>query len=197
MSYTGMSGLTPFSKGLMDTLAPPKQANVRVELTAAPIPPKSTHTSLTEETEHQMIGTMQDLRVDAVEKNRELEENLSSVAARRDDVLSRLVNKITPERVERLARQRAAMEVALQNLELDLSERITAVFQRHEASLDPPKARMEQSGIVEADFYFKTVPALFESQCGAAVDKMQGERLALQLNSATVRVMLGPVSAPS
>jgi len=140
-----------------------------------------------------MLGTMQDLRVDVVEKNRELEEQLSDVVTQRGALMSRLQHSIIPDRVERLARQRAAVELALQSLELELSSRITSIFQQHEASLEPPKARLVKQGIVESDFYFKAVPSLFETQCGAAVNTMQGERLALQLNCATVSFLFFPL----
>jgi hypothetical protein len=60
-----------------------------------------------------MIGTMQDLRVDAVEKQRELEEQLAAVQARRDAALARLTDEVIPQREARLARQRAALTAAL------------------------------------------------------------------------------------
>lgn len=145
------------------------------------------HAILTEETEKQMIGTMQDLRVDTVEKNRELEEQLLSVAARRDALHTHLVDYVIPTRKERLERQRAALEIALATLEAELSSRITAAFIQHDASLEAPRARMEHQGEVEENFYFKEVPQIFDEQCGAAINTMEGERMAHQLSSATVR----------
>jgi len=145
------------------------------------------HAVLTEETEKQMIGTMQDLRVDTVEKNRELEEQLLSIAARRDALHTHLVDYVTPTRKERLERQRAALEIALATLEAELSSRITAAFIQHDASLEAPRARMEHQGEVEGNFYFKEVPQIFDEQCGAAINTMEGERMAHQLSSATVR----------
>ena len=134
-----------------------------------------------------MIGTMQDLRVDTVEKNRELEEQLLGIVARRDALHTHLVDTVIPTRKERLERQRAALEIALATLEAELSSRITAAFIQHDASLEAPRARMERQGEVEADFYFKEVPHVFEEQCGKAIETMQGERMAHQLSSATVR----------
>ena len=71
--------------------------------------PPSLHEVQTEATETLMVGTMQDLRVDAVEKQRELEEQLAAVQARRDAVLARLTGTIIPQREARLSRQRAAV----------------------------------------------------------------------------------------
>ena len=171
----------------MDTLAPPRASMVSVEVARPALAPGSLHAATTEETETLMIGTMQDLRVDAVEKQRELEEQLQSIAARREAALDRLTNAIIPQREERLRRQREAIEVALRAMEGDLAQHISAVFSRHDASLAAPSSRMEDRRAMEEAFYFQEVPMLFEAQCRASVDTMNGERQAMQLNTATVR----------
>ena len=178
--------MLPFSKGLMDTLAPPGASTQTVELSRPAQAPGSLHAPLTEETETLLLGGMQDLRVDAVEKQRELEEQLVAVAARRDAALQRLTGSITPQREARLIRQRVALEVALGSLDAELSQAISSAFQRHDEVLAGPAERLERLGGVEEDFYFRQVPMLFEAQCRASVDTMEGERQALQLNNATV-----------
>jgi hypothetical protein len=182
-----MAHLLPFSQGLMDTLAPPRQASQPVALSRPREAAGSLHAEHTEAVETLMIGSMQDLRVDAVEKQRELEEQLASVAARRDAALERLTGTIAPQRAARLSRQRAAMEVALASLDAELSSAITGVFARHDYTLQHPSARLEQRVLAEEEFYFREVPLQFEAQCRASVNTMEGERQALQLNIATVR----------
>ncbi len=179
--------LMPFTRGLLDTLAPPRQAAVAAELPRPALPPGSLHAPQTEATETLMVGTMQDLRVDAVEKQRELEEQLAAVQARRDAALERLTGTIIPQREARLSRQRAAMEAALASLDAELAGAITSVFVRHDFTLRHPSARMEQRVLAEEEFYFREVPLQFEAQCRASVNTMEGERQALQLNNATVR----------
>lgn len=179
--------LTPFTRGLLDTLAPPRQAALTVELPRPAQAPPSLHEVQTEATETLMVGTMQDLRVDAVEKQRELEEQLAAVQARRDAVLARLTGTIIPQREARLSRQRAAVEAALASLDAELAGAISGVFARHDFTLRHPSARMEQRVLAEEEFYFREVPLQFEAQCRASVNTMEGERQALQLNNATVR----------
>jgi hypothetical protein len=178
--------MLPFSKGLMDTLAAPHASTHTVELSRPAQAPGSMHAPLTEEVETLLLGGMQDLRVDAVEKQRELEEQLVAVAARRDAALQRLTGTITPQREARLIRQRVALEVALGSLDAELSQAVSSAFQRHDEVLAAPAERLERLGGVEEDFYFHQVPMLFEAQCRASVDTMEGERQALQLNNATV-----------
>ncbi len=177
----------PFTKGLLDTQHAPR-AGVTQAITLAPpaAPPPSVHVPAALAVERAMVGTMQDLRIDAVEKNKELDEQLVAVAARRAAALERLEAVVVPARAARLARTRAAAAEALAALERDLSARIARTFEAHVKALGPPAARMEAAGVQEAAFYAKEVPQLFESQCGAAVRTMQAEQQALQLDGATI-----------
>jgi len=176
-----------FTKGLIDTQHAPR-AGLTQSISLAPpaAPPPSAHVPAALEVERAMVGTMQDLRIDAVEKNRELDEQLVAVAARRAAALERLDTVVVPSRVARLARNRAAAAAALEALEADLSARIARAFEGHVKSLEPPAARMEAAGVREAACYAKEVPQLFEAQCGAAVRTMQGEQQALALDGATI-----------
>ena len=120
--------LQPFTRGLLDTLAPPRHAALAVEVSRPAQPPGSLHAPQTEATETHMIGTMQDLRVDAVEKQRELEEQLAAVQARRDAALARLTDEVIPQREARLARQRAALTAALGSLDAELAGAIAGAL---------------------------------------------------------------------
>jgi hypothetical protein len=183
--------LQPFTRGLLDTLAPPRHAALAVEVARPAQPPGSLHAPQTEATETHMIGTMQDLRVDAVEKQRELEEQLAAVQARRDAALARLTDEVIPQREARLARQRAALTAALGSLDAELAGAIAGAFARHDYTLRQPSARLEQRCLAEEEFYFREVPLRFEAQCRASVNTMEAERQALALNNATVRVCPG------
>ena len=179
--------MLPLTRGLMDTLHAPRGITQQVELAPPPGPPPSSHATTALATERAMLGTMQDLRIDTVEKNRELDEQLSAVAARREAALLRLEGDIAPARAARLAGTRAALQAALTALEAELSGRVRAAFEARVAELAPPSEALEALGRREAECYAREVPRLFEAQCGAAVRTMQAEQQALQLDGATVR----------
>ena len=183
------SDMLPLTRGLIDTVHAPRRGAPppRVVLAPPPAPAPSSHAPAALATERAMLGTMQDLRIDTVEKNKELDEQLAAVAARRDATLQRLEGTVVPARAARLARNREALQTALSGLERDLSGRIARAFEGHVAALVPPAEALERVGAREAECYAREVPQLFEAQCGAAVRNMQAEQQALRLDGATVR----------
>lgn len=179
--------MLPFTRGLMDTLSAPK-ASVSVAQLAPPREvPESVLAPLTHATEVDMVGTMQDLRIDTVEKNAELTRVLDDVAQRTARARARLDDEVIPQRAAAFAAQKASVTAALEALEVEFSARIASTFSAHDASLRDPSVRLDNAVAAEAECYGHEVPDLFDATCGPSVQRMRADEEALQLDTATVR----------
>lgn len=176
----------PFTRGLRDTLAPPRAAAVTVTLAPPATMPATVHASRVSATEESMIGTMQDLRIDVVEKNAELEATLAALAVRREAALKRLVDTIAPARLERLAEARAGIETALTLLAAEVGVDTAARFAGVVGSLETPRERLDSTAKLEAAFYGKEVAAIFEADCGEAVRHMERSQYELDMDKLSV-----------
>jgi hypothetical protein len=180
----------PFTRGLRDTLAPPRAAAVTVTLAPPATMPATVYASRVSATEDSMIGTMQDLRIDVVEKNAELEATLAALALRREAALKRLVENVAPARRARLAEARAGIETALTLLAAEVSVDTAARFAGVVSSLETPRERLDGAAKLEAGFYGKDVAAIFEADCGEAVRHMERSQYELDMDKLSVSLLL-------
>lgn len=178
---------TAFTRGLRDTLAPPRAAPVTATLAPPAVVPHSVHADIVSSTEDAMIGTMQDLRIDAVEKNAELAAALAVISDRRDEALRRLVDVVSPSRLARLSAARDAIASALGELDLDLLSRTASTFSALDAACAPPGNALTALDGVETTFYATEVPRSFEQQCGSHVRAMERSREEVELDKTSVR----------
>jgi hypothetical protein len=178
---------TAFTRGLRDTLAPPRAAPVSAALAPASAVPPSVHADVVSSTEDAMIGTMQDLRIDAVEKNAELAAALAVISDRREEALRRLVDVVSPSRLARLAAVKSAIAAALSELDVDLSSRTASTFSALDAACIAPSNALTALDGVETAFYATDLPRSVEQQCGSHVRAMERSREEVELDKTSVR----------
>jgi hypothetical protein len=151
----------------------------------APVLSPAKHADKAAEVEDEMVGTMQELRVAAVERNAALAEELDAIGARREAAVAVLAQE-EPRRVVDFTSVQNAFKLALKAADTELSTRIAAMFDAHRASLVPVGDAIDRIRAEETRFYEAEIPAVNERQCGESIRGIQTTRESVQLDNQTV-----------
>jgi hypothetical protein len=185
------STMTGFGPGSVDTLRLGHTA-VRV---APDQPLPSQDDAAFRQQDAAMVGTLQEIRVDAVERNADFSAALERVRASAEAASRLLHGSIVPSRKAADAEQRTAAEASLAALEAELTTAINSTFDRHVASLVAPDARMDAARARELAFMGPEIEAVTAVQTGKAVQEMEEDREDFELDVVAGRAMEANLAA--
>lgn len=162
-------------------------ASFHLQPTAPPVEePASKHAPDLAQVDEGMVGTMQELRIGVVERNQDFSEQLAGVYARRDAAMRRLTDDIIPSREAGYKALHASFAAAISALEAELTDRISATYAAHNASVVPLNAALDGLHAREQAFYKEEIPDTNARQCGKHIRMMQQEKEALELDNTTI-----------
>jgi hypothetical protein len=146
-------------------------------------------TDVVVDTERGMVGSMQRLRIQAVEKNKAFLRRVEELRARIEAVRAQTEVEVGA-RDRQLAEWRTEVEGGMRTLEDDLLASIEARFERLSTSLVPTREAAEAERAREREFYEKEVPARNEAMVGDLVRRMLRERQSFDVDKVKVRARL-------
>jgi hypothetical protein len=149
-------------------------------------------TDVVVDTERGMVGSMQRLRIQAVEKNRGFVRRVEELRARIEAVQEQSRAE-SEARDKQMAEWRASVEGAARTLEDDLLASIEARHERLTKALAPTPVEGEAERGREREFYEKEVPARNEAMVGELVRRMMRERQSFDVDKVKVRARLREV----
>ena len=136
-----------------------------------------------------MIGTMQDLRIDVVEKNAEMEAALASLVMRCEAAFTRLNDVISPSRNARLADARSGIEGSFVQLVAEVSVDTASRFANVVSALEGPQRILDTTTAREEHLYNTQVFQEFEAACGESLRQMERSHFEFDMDKLSVSGM--------
>lgn len=144
------------------------------------------HLAQGQEIQEGMIGTMQDMRINTVERNFEVAENYRLVKVRVEEANERLGQEARTRDVQFLA-VRDAMAVAFKSLQAELEAAITTTFVEAKKGFQPLHSHLDLLLEREEHYYEQDIPATIEKLSGEHVREMEAKKESLVLDDTTIK----------
>jgi hypothetical protein len=165
---------------------PPNAAMVSAVIPPSAVEPKGKHLEAGQEVQEGMIGIMQDMRINTVERNFEIAESYRLVRVRVDEAKRRLKEE-AKTRDEQFMAVRDAMAVAFKNLQAELESAINTTFSEASKGFHPLHSHLDALRAEEEHYYDVHIPETIEKLSGEHVREMEAKKESLVLDDTTIK----------
>lgn len=145
--------------------------------------------SKTAAVEETLIGSMQDMRIDVLERNTAIAAEMQELQEKLESVYQYLQEKVIPQRELEFSKLRSTLETELEALDKFICEQTQNTTEQHWSVLDAEIERTKEVLAAEEEFYRLEIPRLCDAQCNGAVKTLKKHRQDFDLDLKTVSAL--------